>query len=71
MRFLCYSDVLCILIRMEIQGQVLNASFLLAFCKFQIKKTYFLVSAYAIIIILDLTIDFRSTVVKRVFFQSM
>ena len=40
---------------------------------FDIIKTYFLVCAYAslIIIILDLTIDFRSTVVKKGDFQSM
>ena len=44
MRFLYYSDGLCIQInRFEIKGQAKNASFVLTFCKFQI-RTYFPVS---------------------------
>ena len=41
MRFLYYSDALCIQInRFEIKGQTLNVSFFSTFCEFQI-KTYF------------------------------
>ena len=50
--------------------QILKCVIFSTFCKFQI-KTYFLVSAYAIIIIWDLTIDFRYTVEKRGVFQSI
>ena len=71
MRFLCYSDALRIQIkRFEIQRQTKKVSIFSTLCKFHI-KTYFLISAYEIIIIYDATIDLKSTVMKKGVFLSM
>ena len=56
--------------RLRFKGRLKICHFFLTFCKFQM-KFYFLASAFAIIIILDLTIDLRFTVVKKSVFQSM
>ena len=70
MRFIYYSDALCIQIdNFRSKGQP-KISFFFTFCEFQI-QTYFTIVFDAMIIILDFTFNNRSTVVKKVFLKCL
>ena len=71
MRFLCYSAALCIQInRFQSEGHVKNVS-TFEFLSILNKKIIFLSVFITIIILLGLTINIRSTVLKKGVFRSV